>query len=100
VVADTGDDASVKAMVANVLAMFSRIDVPVNCAATAGGQSKPPALTEITNEQFFTDMNVKVMGYLRTAREVAGQRVEVNIVAAREFPAGISGPRRRAFVAF
>jgi hypothetical protein len=29
-----------------------------------------------------------------------GQRVEVNIVAAREFPAGISGPRRRAFVAF
>jgi hypothetical protein len=30
----------------------------------------------------------------------AGQRVEVNIAAARESPAGIEGPRRRAFAVF
>jgi hypothetical protein len=29
-----------------------------------------------------------------------GQRVEVNIAAAREFPAGIEDPRRRAFAVF
>jgi hypothetical protein len=31
---------------------------------------------------------------------MAGQRVEVNIAAARESPAGIEGPRRRAFAVF
>ena len=36
-----------------------------------GGQGKPPTLAEITNEPFFADMNVKVLGYLRTIREVA-----------------------------
>ena len=41
------------------------------CAAQPGGQSKPPALAEITNDDFWGDMNVKVLGYLRTAREVA-----------------------------
>ena len=70
-VADTGEDAAVKATVANVLAAFGCVDILVNCAATVGGQGKPPALAEITNEQFFADMNVKVMGYLRTIREVA-----------------------------
>jgi NAD(P)-dependent dehydrogenase (short-subunit alcohol dehydrogenase family) len=49
-VADTGDDAAVKTGVA---------------------QGKPPTLAEITNEPFFADMNVKVLGYLRTIREVA-----------------------------
>jgi NAD(P)-dependent dehydrogenase (short-subunit alcohol dehydrogenase family) len=89
--ADTGDDAAVKAMVAAVLAAFGRIDILVNCAATPGGQAKPPALAEITNEHFFADMNVKVMGYLRTAREVAphmasrgsGRIINISGLAAR-----------------
>jgi NAD(P)-dependent dehydrogenase (short-subunit alcohol dehydrogenase family) len=70
-VADTGDDAAVKAAVAQVLREFGRIDILVNAAAAVGGQGKPPMLAEITNEPFFADMNVKVMGYLRTIREVA-----------------------------
>ncbi|MGP0091908.1 MAG: SDR family NAD(P)-dependent oxidoreductase [Xanthobacteraceae bacterium] len=89
--ADTGDDAAVKAMVADVLAAFGRIDILVNCAAAPGGQAKPPALAEITDEHFFADMNVKVMGYLRTAREVAphmasrrsGRIINVSGLAAR-----------------
>ena len=69
--ADTGDDAAVRSMVASVIAEFGRIDILVNCAAQPGGQSKPPALAQITNDDFWADMNVKVLGYLRTAREVA-----------------------------
>jgi NAD(P)-dependent dehydrogenase (short-subunit alcohol dehydrogenase family) len=74
-VADTGDDGAVKGAVAQVLGEFDRIDILVNCAAAVGGQGKPPGLAEITNEPFFADMNVKVMGYLRTIREVAPHMV-------------------------
>jgi NAD(P)-dependent dehydrogenase (short-subunit alcohol dehydrogenase family) len=72
IAADTGEDASVKTMVAAVLAAFGRIDILVNCAAQPAGQARPPALAEITTEDLWTDVNVKVMGYVRTAREVAG----------------------------
>jgi NAD(P)-dependent dehydrogenase (short-subunit alcohol dehydrogenase family) len=75
VAADTGDDDSVKAMVAAVLAAFGRVDVLVNCAAQPAGQSKPPTLAEITTEALWADVNVKVMGYLRTSREVAGPMI-------------------------
>ena len=90
--ADTGDDAAVKKMVADVASAFGRIDILVNCAAQAGGQGKPPSLTEITNEHFWADMNVKALGYLRTAREVAphmikqkaGRIINVSGLAARQ----------------
>jgi len=90
--ADTGDDAAVKKVVADVVSALGRIDILVNCAAQAGGQAKPPALGEITNEHFWADMNVKVMGYLRTAREVAphmirqksGRIINVSGLAARQ----------------
>jgi hypothetical protein len=39
-----------------------RVDILVNCAAAVGGQGKPPTLVEITNEPFFADMNIKVLG--------------------------------------
>jgi NAD(P)-dependent dehydrogenase (short-subunit alcohol dehydrogenase family) len=68
---DTTDDAAVKGMVADVVATFGRIDILVNCAAKPSGQSRPPTLGEITTEEFWDHMNTKVMGYLRTAREVA-----------------------------
>jgi NAD(P)-dependent dehydrogenase (short-subunit alcohol dehydrogenase family) len=82
----------VKKMVAAVASAFGRIDILVNCAAQAGGQGKPPSLTEITNEHFWADMNVKVLGYLRTAREVAphmikqksGRIINVSGLAARQ----------------
>jgi NAD(P)-dependent dehydrogenase (short-subunit alcohol dehydrogenase family) len=70
-VADTGDDAAVKTAIAQVLGEFGRVDILVNCAAAVGGVGKPPKLAEITNEPFFADMNVKVMGYVRTIREIA-----------------------------
>ena len=68
---DTTDDAAVKRMAADVIAAFGRIDILVNCAAKPSGQARPPTLGEITTEEFWDHMNTKVMGYLRTAREVA-----------------------------
>lgn len=68
---DTTDDKAVKAMVDGVIAAFGRVDILVNCAAKPSGQAKPPTLGEITTEEFWDHMNTKVMGYLRTAREVA-----------------------------
>jgi NAD(P)-dependent dehydrogenase (short-subunit alcohol dehydrogenase family) len=70
-VCDTTNDAAVKAMVADVVAAFGRVDILVNCAAKPSGQARPPTLGEITTEEFWDHMNTKVMGYLRTAREVA-----------------------------
>jgi NAD(P)-dependent dehydrogenase (short-subunit alcohol dehydrogenase family) len=68
---DTTDDAAVKKMVADVVAAFGRVDILVNCAAKPSGQATPPKLGEITTEELWDHMNTKVMGYLRTAREVA-----------------------------
>jgi NAD(P)-dependent dehydrogenase (short-subunit alcohol dehydrogenase family) len=70
-VCDTTDDAAVKRMVADVVASFGRVDILVNSAAKPSGQARPPKLGEITTEEFWDHMNTKVMGYLRTAREVA-----------------------------
>jgi NAD(P)-dependent dehydrogenase (short-subunit alcohol dehydrogenase family) len=73
---DTTDDAAVKKMVADVVAAFGRVDILVNCAAKPSGQARPPALGEITAEEFWDHMNTKVMGYLRTAREVAPHMIK------------------------
>lgn len=99
--ADTGDDASVKQMVADVVAAFGRIDILVNGAAQPGGQAKPPSLAEITNDHFWADMNVKVMGYLRAAREVAphmarqggGRIINISGLAARNTGSTIGSMR-------
>ena len=74
--ADTGDAESVRRMVERATGLLGGIDILVNCAAKPGGQSKPPSLCEITEQDFWEDMNVKVMGYLRCAREVAPQMVD------------------------
>ena len=88
---DTGDDASVRSMIEQAAAALGRIDILVNAAAKAGGQAPAPKLGEITNEHFWDDMNVKVLGYLRCAREVApmmvsqgwGRIINISGLAAR-----------------
>jgi NAD(P)-dependent dehydrogenase (short-subunit alcohol dehydrogenase family) len=71
VVADTGSDDSVRALVAEAKGILGGVDILVNCAARPGGQSTVPTLAGVTTEEFNDHMNVKVMGYLRCAREVA-----------------------------
>lgn len=76
ITADTGDAGSVRRLFEQTNGALGGIDILVNCAARPGGQARPPALSEITEQAFWDDMNVKVMGYLRCAREVAPQMVE------------------------
>lgn len=107
ITADTGRDESVKAMVEQAVAALGGVDILVNCAAQPGGQSAPPRLADITDDAFFSDMNVKVMGYLRCAREVAphmiarkwGRIVNISGLAARSTGSTIGSMRNVAVVA-
>ena len=91
-VADTGDDADVASMVRRAVGELGRVDILVNNAAMPGGQAPVPKLPEITNELFWEDVNVKVMGYIRCAREVApymqrqgwGRIINISGMAARQ----------------
>ena len=64
VAADTGDDASVTAMVAQVVDRLGGVDVLVNCAAR-------PNTGQLTDDALELEINVKVRGYLRCIRAVA-----------------------------
>lgn len=90
--ADTGLDESVRSMVSRAAEAFGHLDILVNCAAQAGGYGPVPTLSDITNDHFWSDMNIKVMGYLRCAREVApfmrqqgwGRIINISGLAARQ----------------
>lgn len=66
---DTGNDESVRKMVADAAAALGGVDILVNAAAPRRGPA--PKLAEIDNEAFNDEMNVKVLGYLRCIRETA-----------------------------
>jgi NAD(P)-dependent dehydrogenase (short-subunit alcohol dehydrogenase family) len=68
---DTGDDSAVRQLIAAVQDRLGGIDILVNCAARPAGQAPPLSLPEITGDAFWSDVNVKVMGYLRCAQAVA-----------------------------
>jgi NAD(P)-dependent dehydrogenase (short-subunit alcohol dehydrogenase family) len=76
-VVDTGDDSSVRQLVAAVQDRLGGVDILVNCAARPAGQAPPLSLSEITGDAFWSDVNVKVMGYLRCAQAVAPDMVAV-----------------------
>jgi NAD(P)-dependent dehydrogenase (short-subunit alcohol dehydrogenase family) len=107
IVADTGRDASVKAMVDQAAKALGHIDILVNCAAQPGGQAPPPKLAEITDDAFYSDVNIKVMGYLRCARQVAphmiqqgwGRIISISGLAARSTGSTIGSIRNVAVVA-
>ena len=92
VIVDTAFDDQVKAMVAKVVEGLGGVDILVNAAAKPGGQGAPPKLADVTDDLFWSDVNVKVMGYLRCAREVAplmkaqgwGRIINISGTAARQ----------------
>ncbi len=107
VVGDTGVDASVKAMVGAAAMGLGGLDILVNAAAKPGGQAPPPKLAEITDALFWDDVNVKVMGYLRCAREAAphmiaqgwGRIINISGLAARQAGSTIGSIRNVAVAA-
>ena len=102
---DTGDAGSVRAMAREAASALGRIDILVNCAARPGGPTE--ALGDVTDELFWEHMNVKVMGYLRCAREVApymreqgwGRIINISGLAARGSGSTIGSMRNVAVAA-
>jgi NAD(P)-dependent dehydrogenase (short-subunit alcohol dehydrogenase family) len=91
--ADTTSDDAVRAGVAEAVRLLGGpIDILVNAAAEPAGFAAPPRLGEITAGFFHAEMDTKVMGYLRCAREVApamrtrgwGRIVNISGLAARQ----------------
>jgi NAD(P)-dependent dehydrogenase (short-subunit alcohol dehydrogenase family) len=66
VAGDMSQPADVAAVVDATLAHFSQIDILVTCA----GSSPGGLLEDLTEEQFYSSLNLKLMGYVRTCRAV------------------------------
>ncbi len=105
IIADTGNEESVQSMVSQAATAMGHVDILVNSAARVGG-GPAPGLADVTEEYFWDDMNVKVMGYLRCAREVApymhtqgwGRIINISGMAARQ-SGSIVGSMRNVAVA-
>jgi NAD(P)-dependent dehydrogenase (short-subunit alcohol dehydrogenase family) len=101
VAVDTGDGDSVRAMVARAVELLGGVDILVNSAATPLGQAAPPQLADVTEDLFWADMNVKVLGYLRCAQAVAphmaangwGRIVNISGLGARNTGSAIGSMR-------
>ena len=107
VVANTASDDEVKRAVAQaVAALGGGIDILVNAAAEPAGYAAPPKLADITGDFFQRELDVKVMGYVRTSREVVdhmttqgwGRIVNISGLAARQTGNAV-GSMRNASVA-
>ncbi|HTJ26654.1 MAG TPA: SDR family oxidoreductase [Candidatus Limnocylindria bacterium] len=104
--ADTGKDEDVRSAFAAIAADFGRIDILVNNAAKVAGHGAPPTLATITDDDFYGDVNIKVMGYVRCAREAApimqrqgfGRIINISGLAAR-WTGSIVGSIRNVSVA-
>jgi NAD(P)-dependent dehydrogenase (short-subunit alcohol dehydrogenase family) len=88
---DTRDDASVHSMVTTLAEALGGVDILVNAAAIPGGRARPK-FADVTADLLWDEVNTKVMGYLRCAREVVpymeiggwGRIVNVSGLAARQ----------------
>jgi NAD(P)-dependent dehydrogenase (short-subunit alcohol dehydrogenase family) len=108
VVGDTTRDESVRQAVCEAAARLGGpIEILVNCAAEPAGFAAPPKIAEIRADFFHAELDTKVMGYLRVAREVvAGMRaagwgriVNVSGLAARQTGNAVGSIRNVAVAA-
>ena len=105
---DTTSDEQVRAAVADAVRQLGGpIDILVNAAAEPGGYGEPSKLGEITGAFFHAEMDTKVMGYVRCAREVAegmrargwGRIVNISGLAARQSGNAVGSMRNVAVAA-
>ncbi|MEO8859486.1 MAG: SDR family oxidoreductase [Burkholderiaceae bacterium] len=108
VAGDTTSDDQVRAAVAEAARQLGgSIDILVNAAAEPAGFVAPPKLGEITGTYFHAEMDTKVMGYIRCAREVVpgmraqgwGRIVNISGLGARHAGGAVGSMRNIALVA-
>jgi NAD(P)-dependent dehydrogenase (short-subunit alcohol dehydrogenase family) len=108
VVADTTSDAAVKEGVAEAARLLGgAFDILVNAAAEPAGFASPPLLGEIRSEYLHAEVETKVMGYIRCAREVVpgmkaagwGRIVNISGLAARQTGNAVGSIRNIAVAA-
>lgn len=89
---DTGDDAQVRALVDRTVAELGGVDILINAAATPWSAGAPADLGATSDDIVRREVEVKVLGYLRTARAVAphliaqgwGRIVNISGLGARQ----------------
>jgi NAD(P)-dependent dehydrogenase (short-subunit alcohol dehydrogenase family) len=105
---DTTSDEQVKAAIASAVRQLGgEIDILVNAAAEPAGFAAPPPLADITGAFFHAELDTKVMGYIRCAREVApamrargwGRIVNISGLAARQTGNAVGSMRNVSLVA-
>jgi NAD(P)-dependent dehydrogenase (short-subunit alcohol dehydrogenase family) len=108
VAADTTRDEQVHEAVARAAQQLGgAIDILVNAAAEPAGFAGPPKLQQITGEYFHSEMDTKVMGYIRCALEVVdgmrangwGRIVNISGLAARQSGSAVGSMRNIAVAA-
>ncbi len=92
VAADTTDDVAVRAMTAAAVAGLGGLDILVNAAAQPARPDAARHLADLADDDLRTEIETKVLGYLRTARAAApymieqgwGRIINVSGLAARQ----------------
>ncbi|HEY4277353.1 MAG TPA: SDR family NAD(P)-dependent oxidoreductase [Conexibacter sp.] len=72
IAADMSDSDDVRRAVQRTVAELGRIDIAIPCA----GSSPGGLVEQLTDEQWFSSLNLKFMGHVRTCREVLGHMRE------------------------
>jgi NAD(P)-dependent dehydrogenase (short-subunit alcohol dehydrogenase family) len=106
--ANTTDDDAVRLAVAEAARQLGGpIDILVNAAAEPAGFAGPPKVGAITGAFFHAELDTKVMGYIRCAREVVpgmqaqgwGRIVNISGLAARQTGNAVGSIRNVAVAA-
>jgi NAD(P)-dependent dehydrogenase (short-subunit alcohol dehydrogenase family) len=100
-----GNAEDIVALVKSTIAQLGGLDVLVNNAATIGGTGGVDTLAELNEPLLNADFQVKMLGYLRCAKEAYphmeakgwGRIVNIDGLATRQ-AAGVSGGMRNAAV--
>jgi NAD(P)-dependent dehydrogenase (short-subunit alcohol dehydrogenase family) len=92
IAADSGDDAAVRAAVADAVDQMGGVDILVNSAAQPAEASAARAVTDLVDDDLRREIETKVLGYVRFARAVAphmmaqrwGRIINISGLAARQ----------------
>jgi NAD(P)-dependent dehydrogenase (short-subunit alcohol dehydrogenase family) len=107
VVADSRSKADIDALIATTVAELGGIDILVNNAATPGGVGNAAKIEDVVDDVVLEDVDIKVVGYLRTARAAAphfiksgwGRIINIGGLAARKSGRPVASIRNVAVAA-